>query len=758
MAIRNMDKITFDGDQIKFPASAILQEDLEGDISELKEDLNTKTDPIGYAEKTFTATAGTAHSSFNDQVIMRLEEGDLFEITVESTPIAVNCAVYFYKANGGSTYSQFDTNGGTRSYVAAENITKIGVYVGSQSQDINITFSVSKKGIVSDVSFAEKKIDILTEDSYYLSLMTPTATSSGWKLVVSNGLCVSDSSYKLVKYQVTAGQTIKIVSDSTFQFQNSASVPSSGASNRVGKTYITGTYLLKVPEGATYLIVSTPLTDSASAVYYCEPIKIALNVAQSSIAALDDRFITVVGKNLFNVNDEDNHFGTSGSDCYAINSSGDVYHSTSMDAAYSVSHFIPVTAGKTVYFSFANGQTYAYQVARYDLNKSYLGTTTWVGSYEIPSGTAYIRVTASTLAATFQAEYDARTSYEAYSDEIYLNAKVSSSNVVQTSPDKDYLVIPNKIYGMQGKEYDIFFKNIIAGNINRFVVGVSGTGTWFSRRIRYNESTSGNKSTTIRLYDEDYNLLQSKTITYVSTSADAHSGETLKVLTIGDSFINSGYVTSGLINDFADDVANLQLLGTLGTAPNLHEGRAGWSSYEYTHEASVGSVSNPFLNNGVFDFSNYMSVSEIDVPDYVIINLGINDGWKPMHGTTTSENVQAMIDSIHSYNSDIKVIIGTTPSTYLGDDGENGYLMHLMDLNKRQGLTKNVMDNIIESSTVIICPTHVNFDTDYNFNTSTTTKNGQNNGTVPYCTDETHPAASGFYQIADSYYACIKAN
>ena len=42
MAIRNMDKITFDGDQIKFPASAILQEDLEGDISELKSDLTAE--------------------------------------------------------------------------------------------------------------------------------------------------------------------------------------------------------------------------------------------------------------------------------------------------------------------------------------------------------------------------------------------------------------------------------------------------------------------------------------------------------------------------------------------------------------------------------------------------------------------------------------------------------------------------------------------------------------------------------------------
>lgn len=37
MAIRNMDKITFDGDQVKFPASAILQEDLAGEISELND-------------------------------------------------------------------------------------------------------------------------------------------------------------------------------------------------------------------------------------------------------------------------------------------------------------------------------------------------------------------------------------------------------------------------------------------------------------------------------------------------------------------------------------------------------------------------------------------------------------------------------------------------------------------------------------------------------------------------------------------------
>lgn len=43
-------------------------------------------------------------------------------------------------------------------------------------------------------------------------------------------------------------------------------------------------------------------------------------------------------------------------------------------------------------------------------------------------------------------------------------------------------------------------------------------------------------------------------------------------------------------------------------------------------------------------------------------------------------------------------------------------------------------------------------------NPTNTTRIRNSSGTVPYCSDDTHPSASGFYQIADSYYACIKAN
>lgn len=524
-----------------------------------------------------------------------------------------------------------------------------------------------------------------------------------------------------------------------------------------------------IPSGVSYIRVSAVQLPNSfqieygartsyvpySATIYLNGVKVHSDDVASA-SEFQAVFETVIGKNLFNKDDAGNLYGISNSNCFVMDSNGVPYNSTASDSIYSVSCFVPVIEGKTVYFRFRGGQTYAYQLALFNKSKQFISMSTWVDHYTIPSGTAYIRVTAVKLHDQFQIEYDARTSYEAYSQTIYLNGvKVRSNDVVMAQGD--YLVLPDKFYGVQNKEYDIFLKNVIVGNYNKFIVGKSGTGEQLSRRIRYIVSSAGTTNTSITLYDDTYNEIQTKNISYVNANLSAHSGETLKVLVIGDSFINSGYVTSGMINDFENDVATLQLLGTLGTSPNLHEGRSGWSSYEYTHESSVGSVSNPFINSGEFNFSHYISANNISTPDYVIINLGINDGWKDMHGTTTAENLQTMIDSIHDYNSAIKVIIGTTPSPYLGD-AENGYLAYLLTNRKRQMLTRNVLENITESANTIICPIHLNFDTDYNFSMTTIVKNGENSETVPYCADDTHPSHMGFYQIADSYYACIKAN
>lgn len=93
------------------------------------------------------------------------------------------------------------------------------------------------------------------------------ASANGWRLDESDGLCSSNSSYKLIKLKVKAGQTIKVESDDRFQFQTVASVPSTAPSNKVGQTYGAGTYILTVPSTATYLIMSSPVNDSNAMAY-----------------------------------------------------------------------------------------------------------------------------------------------------------------------------------------------------------------------------------------------------------------------------------------------------------------------------------------------------------------------------------------------------------------------------------------------------------------------------------------------------------
>ena len=98
---------------------------------------------------------------------------------------------------------------------------------------------------------------------------TTSTIAENWRLNESDGLCSSNSDYKLMKFTVSAGDVLKVISDDRFQFQTVASVPSTGSSNRVGNTYATGEYFLKVPETATYLIISTPKTSNAH-VYSCK--------------------------------------------------------------------------------------------------------------------------------------------------------------------------------------------------------------------------------------------------------------------------------------------------------------------------------------------------------------------------------------------------------------------------------------------------------------------------------------------------------
>ena len=97
--------------------------------------------------------------------------------------------------------------------------------------------------------------------------ITPGSIATGWRLNSYDGLCSANADYQLLKYTVTAGDIIRVKSDDRFQFQNASSVPSSGLPNIVGTVHAKFDGLITVPENATYLIISTPVTDGIGSMF-----------------------------------------------------------------------------------------------------------------------------------------------------------------------------------------------------------------------------------------------------------------------------------------------------------------------------------------------------------------------------------------------------------------------------------------------------------------------------------------------------------
>lgn len=137
------------------------------------------------------------------------------------------------------------------------------------------------------------------------------------------------------------------------------------------------------------------------------------------------------------------------------------------------------------------------------------------------------------------------------------------------------------------------------------------------------------------------------------------------VLAIGDSTIDSDYLTGGMLSYFDGKGKTLTLLGTLGdgSETNKNEGRSGWKASDYFTDKKYNGVTNPFYNPSTqtFDFSYYMTNQSYTTPDFVILQLGINDMYNSYSTDGIIEStygyIKGMVDSILAYNGSIKVLI-----------------------------------------------------------------------------------------------------
>ena len=226
---------------------------------------------------------------------------------------------------------------------------------------------------------------------------------------------------------------------------------------------------------------------------------------------------------------------------------------------------------------------------------------------------------------------------------------------------KDIAVaIPAVVRVLTGSEFNIYYANVISQQNAMFWCSAANglTTKRYGDHLSITANAPGTYPLQWKVYDSGYSLLASGTCTII---AAADKAVTASALVIGDSTVTQGnYICQKLLSCFSAAGGALTLLGTRGTAPARHEGRAGWKASDYCTKAADGTYTNPFYNNG-FDFSHYMTTQAYTGVGVVVLQLGINDifyaGLDSFSAAATIGYLDTMVNSILNYDSSIKVIV-----------------------------------------------------------------------------------------------------
>ncbi|HCM32282.1 MAG TPA: hypothetical protein DIC32_13260 [Acinetobacter radioresistens] len=163
------------------------------------------------------------------------------------------------------------------------------------------------------------------------------------------------------------------------------------------------------------------------------------------------------------------------------------------------------------------------------------------------------------------------------------------------------LVLPPKIYALSGLESRIYFEHIIKEDYKLYDYDFEcSKGQQRNRGYMWapnSADTAGTYPLSLSILDKQSGQqLASASSNLQLVSATAKSGQTVKVQVIGDSLVNSGSITQGLLNIANNDATKIELVGTRGTGLNKHEGRGGWKISDYT---SAGPSNYKFTVSGV---------------------------------------------------------------------------------------------------------------------------------------------------------------
>lgn len=336
------------------------------------------------------------------------------------------------------------------------------------------------------------------------------------------------------------------------------------------------------------------------------------------------------------------------------------------------------------------------------------------------------------------------------------------------------IIFPRKAVAVIGHEFNMYYRNVVqCYNIDDYIISCSispNPSSIFNKnntnmlsdcfRITPPEGSEGVYTLRLRLKDKVTGIIVADQTTTLHIIADTTvSGKT--VMFIGDSLTDAGIYPAEIQHNLSN--GGIVSLGTrsdtvmIGDASLTvnHEGRSGWASYDYTRSVTNyrTDVDNPFWNeaSGAFDFSYYMAQQGYDGVDVVCINLGTN-------GVTSSATIPAideMIQSIHQYDSNIKIIVslitqGATQTGFginVGIMSGSQFDYDAITLVKQYIAKYDGVDENVDVSELYFCLDKLN-----DFDTRTEAVSARNPNTRTVQTNNVHPNKYGYLKFADVYY------
>lgn len=429
------------------------------------------------------------------------------------------------------------------------------------------------------------------------------------------------------------------------------------------------------------------------------------------------------------------------------------------------------------------------------------------------------------------------------------NAAFSNASAALVTSIAPEIVMPAFIFGVQGREANVYFDNLFLSLASQFFVNAdtsAAIGVQQTDRFTWTPAGAVTSGTlTVNVCDKNSGTkLVTKVANLRAAASSAGTGMTKKVLCIGDSLMQAGVITQTLLDIASTDVMAVMLLGTQGTGLNKHEGRGGWKVSDYTtigrtyysftvtgvtvapsinattythngatymvqtnnlsggsgtiicsvvsggaplasgtltksngsagdatitFSASAAVPGNPFWISGALNFAQYLTNNSVSVPDWVIIELGINDIFAYVDDALASSfadaqftALDALIASIKAADANVKIgLMIPTPPCFEQNGFGYDYGVGQTQFRYKRNILIWARQLILkyagqEASRIYIVPSNTALDTVHNYATQSTAANSRNSTLITRQASGVHPAPNGYQQIGDALWAFLK--